>query len=83
MHEKTGAKNSRPFKGTVSPIKNRLKVVSLDRSWLRHQALTIKKIIKCPFKFLQDFEVRKRLMPNPFEFAASLMNVDSKLLSTF
>ncbi len=55
----------------------------MDRPLLRPQALTILKIINCPFKFLQDFEVGKRLMPNPFEFAASLMNVDSKLLSTF
>jgi hypothetical protein len=29
------------FKGTVSPVYNWLKVVSLDRPWLTHQALAI------------------------------------------
>jgi hypothetical protein len=32
-----------PFKGTVSPVKNGLKMVSLDRTWQGHQALAINK----------------------------------------
>jgi hypothetical protein len=40
------------------------------------QALAILKVINCPFYFIQAFGVLKRLIPNPFEFAASFMNVD-------
>jgi hypothetical protein len=29
------------LKGTVSPVLNQLNVLTLDRPWLRHQALTI------------------------------------------
>ncbi len=31
----------------------------------------------CPVYFIQPFEDQKRFKPNPFEFAASTMNVDS------
>jgi hypothetical protein len=58
-------------------------MVSLDRPWQRHQALAIKKFFNYPFYFPQVFEVLKRLIPNLFEIAASIMNVDSKWLSTF
>ncbi len=58
-------------------------MVSLDRPWQGHQALAIKKFFNCPFNFSQAFEVLKRLIPNLLEIAASIMNVDSKWLSTF
>jgi hypothetical protein len=32
----------------------------------------------CPFYFLQTFEVLKRLIPNPCEFATFILNEDSK-----
>jgi hypothetical protein len=48
-----------------------------------HQALAIKIFVNCPFNFSQAFEVLKRLIPNLFEIAASIMNVDSKWQSTF
>jgi hypothetical protein len=51
--------------------------------WQEHQAQAIKKIFNCPFYFPQALEVLKRLIPNLFEIAASIMNVDSKWLSTF
>ncbi len=44
---------------------------------------TFKKIVKCPFKFLKVFKIFKCFIPNPFEFATSIMNMDSKRLSTF
>jgi hypothetical protein len=53
-------------------------MVSLDRPWQGHQAQAIAKIFNCPFYFPQAFEVLKRLIPNLFEIAASIMNVDSK-----
>jgi hypothetical protein len=58
-------------------------MVSLDRPWQVHQALAINKIFNYPFYFPQAFEVLKRLILNLFEIAASIMNVDSKWLSTF
>ncbi len=60
------------FKGSVSPVWNVLKVVLLDKPWQKHQALAILKMY-CPLYFPQAFEVLKRLIPNPFEFAASIM----------
>jgi hypothetical protein len=62
---------------------NGLKMVSLDRPWQGHQALAIKKIFTCLFYFPQAFEVLKCLIPNLFEITTSIMNVDSKWLSTF
>ncbi len=38
------------------------------------------KLFNC---FLQAFEVLKSLIPNPFKFASSTVNVDSKFLNTF
>jgi hypothetical protein len=52
-------------------------------SWQGHQALAITQIFNCLFYFPQAFEVLKRLIPNLFKIAASIMNVDSKWLSTF
>jgi hypothetical protein len=39
--------------------------------------------MKFPFKLLQVLKILNRLIPNPFKIAASIMNVDSKWLSTF
>jgi hypothetical protein len=58
----------------VAPVLNELKVESMDRPWLTHQALAIK-IYNCPFKFPQAFTVLSRLMLNSFEFAPSIMDV--------
>jgi hypothetical protein len=58
-------------------------MVSLVRPWQGNQALAIKKNFNCPFNFPQAFEVLKRLIPNLFEIAASIMNVDSKWKRTF
>jgi hypothetical protein len=58
------------------------KLVSSDRPWQGHQALAITKNFNCPFYFPQAFDVLKRSIPNLFEIAASIMNVDSKWLST-
>jgi hypothetical protein len=68
------------FKGTVSLVDDGLKLVLLDGPWLKHKAPTVLKIFNCPFYYLpvQAFEVLKRLIPNPFEFANCIMNVDSK-----
>jgi hypothetical protein len=53
-------------------------MVSLDRPWQGHQALAITKVFNSPFYFPQAFEVSKRLIPNLFKIAASIMNVDNK-----
>jgi hypothetical protein len=42
------------FKATVSPIYNCLKVVLLDKSWLRPHAPANKTILTCPFYFLKS-----------------------------
>jgi hypothetical protein len=57
--------------------------VLLDRPWVIHQALFHKQNINCPSKWLQAFTGLKRLMPKPFYFAGSIMNVDSESLCTF
>jgi hypothetical protein len=68
----------------VSPVYNGLKIVSLDRPWQRHQALVaIKNLFNCLFYFPQAFEVLKHLKLILFEITASIVNVDSKWLSTF
>jgi hypothetical protein len=68
----------------VSPVKNWLKVVWLDRPWLTHQAQAFKKLLTIySFKSQQAFTVLKRLVLNPLKFAASIMNVDNKWQSTF
>jgi hypothetical protein len=36
-----------------------------------------------PFKLLEVFKILKHLIPNSFELATSITNVDSKWLSTF
>jgi hypothetical protein len=41
------------------------------------------KKFNCPVYFLQALEVLKRLKPNPFEFATSDKNEDSKWQCTF
>ncbi len=57
-------------------------MVWLDRPWLTHQALAIWKIINYPSKKLQQaFTILKRFILNPFKFAASIMNVNSKWLN--
>jgi hypothetical protein len=56
---------------------------SLDTPWQRQQALAIYNFLNCALYLLQAFEVFQCLIPNPFEIAASIMNVESKLLSTF
>jgi hypothetical protein len=56
-------------------------MVSLDRPWQKDQAQAIKK--NWPFYFPEAFEVLNCLVPNLFEIATSIMNVDSKWLSTF
>ncbi len=63
---------------SVSSVYN-AEMLSLGRLWWRHQGnyFYLKKIIKCPFKLLQVFNVLKHLIPNSFEFATSIMHVDS------
>jgi hypothetical protein len=57
-------------------------MVSSNRPWQGHQALAIEKKNFLSLLFSTGFEVLQRLIPNLFEIAASIMDVDSKWLST-
>ncbi len=73
-----------PLTGTVSLVYiyiKWLKLASLDKPWLWHQALAILNKFYCPFFLLHALKFLKRLKPNPFKVAASIMNVDSKWLT--
>jgi hypothetical protein len=50
----------------------------IGQAWQGHQVPAIQKMFNCPFYFPQAFKALKYIIPNLFEIAASIMNVDSK-----
>jgi hypothetical protein len=63
-----------PFKGTVSPVYNRLTVYKLERLLLGHQSPAITKTIALPVSFFRLFKALLRLKQKPSEFSSLIMN---------
>ncbi len=58
---------------------NQINVVVLDRPLCRHdERQLLMKISNCPFQLLQTFNVHACLLPQPFEFASSIISMGCK-----